>query len=83
MRAAYAEVTAAGLTEDTANYSKDVKLTQQQEGWQNTSIKDIGGHLIEKDDTLKNVAGGQTITVKYIAPTKDAAADVKFEKKGA
>ena len=78
LRAAYAEVMAAGLTEDTGNYKKEVKLTQTQTGWQNDSIKDIGGISTSADSTLKAVAKDQTITVTYAAPTASAEATVTF-----
>ena len=81
LRAAYAEVMAAGLTEDTTNYVKEVKLTQQQAGWQDKSIKEIGGILVTADG-LKDVAKDVTITVTYTAPTAATAATVAFAKKG-
>ena len=43
LRAAYAEVMTAGLSEDTANYSKHVDAKQADDsGWANTSIGSIG-----------------------------------------
>lgn len=67
LRAAYAEVMVAGLTDDTANQSKSVVLTQTQDGWQDTSITDIGGIKTATDDVLKAVGKGQTIKVTYDA----------------
>ena len=43
LRAAYAEVMTAGLTEDTANYTKTVTAKQKDlTKWDNTSIETIG-----------------------------------------
>ena len=42
LRSAYAEVMTAGLTEDTANYSKNVKATQTQNNWVSNNVN-IGG----------------------------------------
>ena len=42
LRSAYAEVMTAYLTEDTANYSKEVEAKQTQTGWQ-SAIDNIGG----------------------------------------
>ena len=43
LRAAYAEVMTAALSEDTAHYSKDVTAKQKDgSGWANTSIGTIG-----------------------------------------
>ena len=43
LRSAYAEVMSAGLTEDTAHYSKTVKSTQTQDNWVNGNSANIGG----------------------------------------
>lgn len=85
LRAAYAEVTVAGLTEaesDTTEggvkrtgdkdgaytWTKDVKLVQKQDGWQNKAYTDgtnggIGG--IKAPD----VTAGGTVTVTYTQST--------------
>ncbi len=65
LRAAYAEVMTAGLTEDIPNQTKSVKLTQTKKGWQTTTIEKIGGETVEGNDVLKNVDKDQTITVTY------------------
>ena len=75
LRSAYAECSAAVLTGDdsktgdkvqvtktdgdaTSAY-EDVTLTQQKDGWQDSSIKDIGGVKIDKITVTK----GETVRV--------------------
>lgn len=65
LRAAYAEVMVAGLSEDTANYEKTVTLTQTQDGWQDKTITDIGGVSTTTDTTLSAVGKDQKIKVTY------------------
>ena len=43
LRSAYAEVMTAGLSEDTANYTKKVASKQTQDDWQSDNIENIGG----------------------------------------
>lgn len=43
LRSAYAEVMTAGLTEDSANYTKTVKAKQAKDEWQSTNLDTIGG----------------------------------------
>ena len=66
LRAAYAEVVTAGLTEDSVNYSKTVAATQKTAGWQGTDYSSkgsakIGGMSVEATTT--------SWTVKYDATT--------------
>ncbi|MDD6520420.1 MAG: hypothetical protein PUF24_09680 [Oribacterium sp.] len=68
IRSAYAEVQVAALQGDTANYKKEVPLKQQEEDWQDTSIKDIGGIDVS---TLK-VAKDKTVVVQYAPGTSGA-----------
>lgn len=63
IRSAYAEVQVAALQGDTNHYEKKVPLKQQESGWQDTSIKDIGG--ISVSDLA--VAKDKTVVVKYTA----------------
>ena len=42
LRSAYAEVSAAALTEDTANMTKSVPATQKEANWQTNNVN-IGG----------------------------------------
>ena len=64
IRAAYAEVMTAGLTEDAANYTKTVKLKQKEAGWKtaNPVCGDID--LSTKVTTLSDV------TVEFDASTE-------------
>ena len=60
LRSAYAEVMAAGLTEDTANYQKTVAATQTQADWQ-SSFEEVGG--IKKADVPCTTKGNSwTVT---------------------
>ena len=63
IRSAYAEVQVAALQGDTAHYEKEVPLKQQESGWQDTSIKDIGGISVSS----LAVAKDKTVVVKYTA----------------
>ena len=78
IRAAYAEVMAAGISEDSANYTKKVKLKQQQTSWQNTF--DFPSNI-----TAGNVAPAKSasVTVEYNAPTasKQGSASVSIKLK--
>ena len=81
LRAAYAEVTVAGLTEaeNDANgvkrtgnageyvWTKDVKLVQKQDGWQNASYttNGIGGVAVDE----KQAKANGTVTVTYTEKT--------------
>ena len=70
LRAAYAEVMTAGLTEDKNNYTKTVDATQTQAGWKNTSIENIGGMAVgDKTDgsQINAVTKGSSWTVAYDA----------------
>lgn len=81
LRAAYAEVTVAGLTEaenddagvkrtgDAGAYvwTKDVKLVQKQDNWQNASYKTTGIGGITVTDNLAKANG--TVTVTYTQAT--------------
>ena len=63
IRAAYAEVMVAGLSEDTDNYEKEVSAKQTQDGWQNTSIEDIGGMAVgDGTDEINASTEGWTVT---------------------
>ncbi len=83
LRSAYAEVSTAALTESATDantgvtrtgeagsyvWTKDVKLDQQVEGWQNNSIKtgEIGGVKVEGNITA---TPGGTITVTFTQTT--------------
>ena len=64
LRAAYAEASADLLTNDASTFSKEVKATQTQPGWQNTSIKDIGGIKIgTSTGELAATTGSWTVSV--------------------
>ena len=66
LRSAYAEVMAAGLSEDTANYTKTVDATQKTEGWA-SSIDDIGGMKVGNTaGEIKGINSGSW-TVTYNA----------------
>lgn len=60
IRSAYAEVMIAAIGEDTTNYTKTVKITQTEDGWESeiTWPADLKGDL---DD----VKAGGTATVTY------------------
>ena len=71
LRAAYAEVVSSELTNGTAT-TKEVVLTQQQKGWQDTSITKIGDTTIADNTVLNNVEKGQTIVVGFDSETSKA-----------
>ncbi len=76
LRAAYAEVVTSEMTNGEA-ITKDVTLTQQTKGWQDSSITKIGDTKIDDETTLKNVDKNQTITVGYNSTTKKATFTLK------
>lgn len=76
IRAAYAEVVSSELTNGTAT-TKEVVLTQQQEGWQDKSITKIGDTTIAENTVLTNVNKGQTIVVGFDSETSKATFTVK------
>lgn len=76
IRAAYAEVVSNELTNGTAT-KKEVVLTQQQPGWQDTSITKIGDTTIAENNVLKSVDKGQTIVVGFDSKTSKATFEVK------
>ena len=59
IRSAYAEVMAAGLTEDSANTTKTVKLTQTSAGWTTSNPK--CGNI----DLSSKVTGLGDVTVTF------------------
>lgn len=64
IRTAYAEVMVQAVEEPNANYTKEVKLVQQQKDWQTTMTdKTVGGVDVAG---LKVVKGG-TVVVTYTA----------------
>lgn len=77
IRAAYAEVMAAGISEDSSNYSKTFSLKQQQSSWQNT---------FDFPSNLTSASAAPTksgsVTVKYNAPTaskKEGSASISIK----
>ena len=74
LRAAYAEVTAAGLTGDKANYEKTVTITQGTEGWVTTGVK-IGNKDVASDTVLNSVKSGDTVKVTYTPATTAGGTD--------
>ena len=68
LRSAYAEVMAAGLTEDVDNYTKTVEACQAQSGWQSTNLEKIGDIAIgDGTDEINAVTKGSSWTVKFDA----------------
>ena len=81
IRAAYAEVMVAALNGSTDGlqdvsssgsegsfvFTKEVELKQQQDGWQNTSIGDVGG--VDVATGITGVGAGKTCTVTYTQST--------------
>lgn len=57
VRAAYAEVTAEYLEDDTA-HSEDVTATQKQAGWQGTNSGSVAGHTFSA-----KTSGSYTVSV--------------------
>ena len=79
LRAAYAEVTVAGLTEAETDpngatrngteegkytWTKDVKLVQKRDDWQNTTYTTNGIGGIKVTDALAKAGGTVTVTYK-------------------
>ena len=77
LRAAYAEVVSDQLTNGGTTNTKEVVLTQQKKGWQDTSITKIGDTTIASNDVLNNVDKGQTIIVGYDSSENKATYTVK------
>ena len=75
IRAAYAEVMNAALLDADTDTSKEVTLTQTQSGWQNSSIKDIGGI----DVSSLAVGSGVTVTVAYDADATSNQVTIKVK----
>ncbi len=78
IRAAYAEVMTAALTEDSDNYEKKVDIKQKEAGWKTT---------IDWPEDLEgadaNVEVGGTALIKYTAPTDgklDGKVTVTYKK---
>ena len=94
LRAAYAEVTVAALTEEDTNtatgvtrdgndgaytWTKEVKLVQKQKDWQNKSYLSENGNGIGGAEVTNNIAVvGATINVTFTQST----GKVTFEVKG-
>ena len=70
LRAAYAEVMAAGITSDTANYTKKVNLKQQQSDWQNTF--DFPSTMVPASTAGAPSKGQASVTVTYNASGTNA-----------
>lgn len=71
LRAAYAEVMTAGLTEDSANYTKTVPAKQTQPDWQSTNLEDIGGIPVGSGDGEVNAkTKGSSWTVTFNPTTQ-------------
>lgn len=77
LRAAYAEVVSDQLTNGGTTETKEVVLTQQKKGWQDTSITKIGDTTIDSNDVLSNADKGQTIVVGYDSTNNKATYSVK------
>ena len=76
IRAAYAEVSANGLLNDSAtDISQDVDLVQQQSGWQSTGDLKIG----EIDVSDLTVVKGGKVTVKWVPTAGETEAHVDIE----
>ena len=73
IRAAYAEVTSEGLTNDKTDYSKDVTATQKTDGWQGTDYS-TGNNKIGGMNVTASTTGW---TVKYTASSGTASIAVK------
>jgi len=65
IRAAYAEVAAAALTDSETDVTATVELKQQVAGWQNTGIEDIAGVAIADIPAAK----GGSVVVAYVGST--------------
>lgn len=65
IRAAYAEVAAAALTDSETDVTATVELKQQVADWQNTGIQDIAGVAIGDIPAAK----GGKVEVAYVGST--------------
>ncbi len=65
IRSAYAEVSAAGLTKDTANYSKTFDLKQQEDGWS------VAPEFPANTTSTGTPKKGKTVTVQYNETTNN------------
>lgn len=68
LRAAYAEVMAAGITGDSTNYTKKVDLKQQKNSWQNAF--DFPSTMVGA--STAPTAGQKSVTVTYKASGSNA-----------
>ena len=74
IRAAYAEVMTAAISDDTTNQTKSVELKQKTSGWQNEF--DFPENLTAGST---DVGDGVTATITYTATTGVCSIDVKLD----
>ena len=67
IRSAYAEVSAAALTDSDTSITETVAAKQTQTGWQTDNNTEIAG--IKLSDIATNAKKGGTFTIKYEAGT--------------
>ncbi len=66
IRAAYAEVMSAALTDPDDDHTATVTAVQTQADWQNSSIENIGGAKVgNSTGEIQAVVKGATWTIKY------------------
>ena len=64
LRSAYAEAATSLLTDDASTFTKEVDAVQTQDGWQNTTIKDIGGIAVGGSGiAAKTVGDSWTVSI--------------------
>ena len=73
IRAAYAEIAAAALTDPDTAATATVNKVQKQEGWQNTGIKDVAGVAIT------SINSNTDSTVTYTPASSGAGGEIKID----
>lgn len=81
IRAAYAEVMMAYLDNDTANYTKQVKLQQKKAEWQTADIKNNGIAGLTTISGATSATSGQAGAIG--TPSPNGTATVKVDAEGA
>lgn len=78
LRAAYAEVMAAGITGDSTNYTKKVDLKQQKSSWQNAF--DFPSTMVGAGASKAPQKAQKSVTVTFSPSTGKANVSIKLTK---
>lgn len=66
VRSAYSEVMTAVMTEDTANYSRTVKLKQKRDNWNAYDPVTVAGITHSRDEVIRSTGSGSLLRMENV-----------------